>query len=130
MLISTGPGSLSCQTVLFVRWQPSRDDSGLRRSITSLISNVIAHAAQLHYKSIAIPAIGCGNHDCSIDIVVETMVTTVKTELARSTMVLTVIFVIQPEKQTVYDEFCKHLFTSNQGIYFSLFIISVSSLSK
>ena len=131
-LITTGSGLLPCQRVFFVRWKPSADESQLRQSIRSYVSNIIEHAIQSKYGSIALPAIGCGNHDCSIHVVVETMVTAVKSELTNRAVPLTVNFVIQPDKQNVYDEFCKHLFPLDQGestnsLRSSFFLVSFSS---
>ena len=68
-----------------------------------------------NYTSIAFPAIGCGKHGCSIDIVAKTMVKTMKEQLADRKLSLLVKFVIEPDQQNVYDEFCKQVLMSNEG---------------
>ena len=124
-LISTVPGNLHCKKVFFLKWQPTSDDSALRQSIVDLVSNVIHNVIMSDYKSIAFPAIGCGNHGCSIAVVVETFVKAVKEELRSRKPQLTVKFVIQPDKQNIYNEFCKHLLASDNGKIdnFSVFLI-------
>lgn len=68
-----------------------------------------------NYTSIAFPAIGCGKHGCSVDIVVKTMVKEMKKQLADRKLSLVVKFVIEPDQQNVYDEFCKQVLASNES---------------
>ncbi|CAF4324757.1 unnamed protein product, partial [Rotaria sordida] len=66
-----------------------------------------------NYTSIAFPAIGCGKHDCSVDIVVKTMIREVKKQIEIRNLSCLVKFIIEPYRQNIYDEFCKQLFSSN-----------------
>ncbi|CAF1415425.1 unnamed protein product [Rotaria sordida] len=66
-----------------------------------------------NYTSIAFPAIGCGKHDCSINIVVKTMIREVKKQIETRNLSCLVKFIIEPYRQNIYDEFCKQLFSSN-----------------
>jgi O-acetyl-ADP-ribose deacetylase (regulator of RNase III) len=69
------------------------------------------------FTSLAFPAIGCGNHGCSVDIVVKTLVKEMKNQLTMRDSPLTVKFVIEPDQQNIYDEFCKQVLTSQEGIF-------------
>jgi hypothetical protein len=74
-----------------------------------------------NFTSIAFPAIGCGEHACSVDIVVKTMVREMKKQITTRKLPWTVKFIIQPNQQNVYDEFCKHLISSeNESMDFEL----------
>ena len=115
ILISTIPGQLPCKQIFFLKWQPDANDSILRQSIVDFMWNVIQNVISHKYTSIAFPAIGCGKHGCSVDIVVKTMVKEIKNHLKTRNLPLTVKFVIQPEQQHVYDEFCKQVLVSEEG---------------
>jgi O-acetyl-ADP-ribose deacetylase (regulator of RNase III) len=111
-LISMPPGQLPCKRIFFLKWQPNTDEGILRQSIVDFIWNVIQNVITNNYTTIAIPAIGCGKHNCSLDIVVKTMVNEIKEQLKLRHLPLTVTFVIQSEQKNVYGEFCKQLFAS------------------
>ncbi|CAF3136953.1 unnamed protein product, partial [Rotaria sp. Silwood2] len=114
ILISTISGQLPCKRIFFLKWQPESNEGELRQSIKDFISNVIQHVISYKYSSVAFPAIGCGHHNCSVTIVVETMVNAIKKELERRGKALAIKFVIEPGKQNVYDEFCKHVLASER----------------
>jgi O-acetyl-ADP-ribose deacetylase (regulator of RNase III) len=90
------------------------------------MSNVIQNVISYGYTSIAFPAIGCGKHGCSIDIVVKTMVNETKNQLKIRNSSLTVKFVIQPEQQNIYDEFCKQVLASEEGKIAAPSLIKIS----
>jgi O-acetyl-ADP-ribose deacetylase (regulator of RNase III) len=113
LLISTAPGQLQCKRIFFLKWEPDKDEEILRQSIIDLISNVIQNVRSDNYISIAFPAIGCGGHACSIDIVVKTMIREVKENMQRRKLPWGVKFIIEPNQQNVYDEFCKRLLASD-----------------
>jgi O-acetyl-ADP-ribose deacetylase (regulator of RNase III) len=113
LIISTLPGYLSCKRIFFLKWEPDQDDEILRQSIVDLISNVIQNVRSHNYTSIAFPAIGCGGHACSVDIVVKTMIREMKQQIEKRKLPWTVKFIIQPDQQNVYDEFCKQLLLSD-----------------
>jgi hypothetical protein len=75
----------------------------------NVIQNVLSH----NYTSIAFPAIGCGEHACSVDIVVKTMIREMKKEIQKRKLPWTVKFIIEPNQQNVYDEFYKQLLSSD-----------------
>ncbi|CAF3764081.1 unnamed protein product [Rotaria sp. Silwood1] len=116
ILISTPPGQLSCRRIFFLKWKPDADDSILRQSIIDFIWNVIQNIISCNYTSVAFPAIGCGGYGCSVDIVVKTMVREIKNQLKTRNLSLTVKFVIQPEQQNIYDEFCKQVLASKKEL--------------
>jgi hypothetical protein len=113
LLISTPPGDLSCKRIFFLKWVPHRDDDILRQSIADLISNVIQNVHSHNYTSVAFPAIGCGGHACSVDVVVKTMVREMKQHMQMRKLPWTVKFIICPNQKNVYDEFCKQLLSSD-----------------
>jgi O-acetyl-ADP-ribose deacetylase (regulator of RNase III) len=81
----------------------------LEQSLVDLIRNVIQHLIPYNFTSIAFPAIGCGKLGCSVDLVVKTMVKEMKNQLIMRSLPLTVKFIVQPDQQNVYDEFCKQV---------------------
>ncbi|CAF3954954.1 unnamed protein product [Rotaria sordida] len=95
-------------------WEPDADDSILRQSIIDFIWNIIQNVISCNYTSIACPAIGCGGYGCSVDIVVKTIVQEIKNQLKTRNLALTVKFVIRPEQQNIYDEFCKQVLASEE----------------
>ncbi len=115
LLIATPPGSLSCEQIFFVKWQPDADDELLRQSLADMIIAVVQSAKFYQFTSIAFPAIGCGLHGCSVGTVVETMVLEMKRLLIKRCLPWTVRFVIQPGQQNIYDEFCKQVLTTQDG---------------
>jgi O-acetyl-ADP-ribose deacetylase (regulator of RNase III) len=82
---------------------------------------VMQHLIQYNFTSIAFPAIGCGEHGCSIDVIVKTMVNEIKNQLIMRNLPLTVKFIIQPNQQNIYDEFCKQVLAT-QNSKFSSFL--------
>ncbi|CAF3427844.1 unnamed protein product [Rotaria sp. Silwood1] len=113
LIISTPSGKLPCERIFFLRWEPNKDPEILRQSIIDLIWNVIQNVHSHNYKSIAFPAIGCGEHACSVDIVVKTMVREMKKQIENRKLPWSVTFIIQPNEHNVYDEFCKQLLASS-----------------
>ena len=116
VLISTPAGALPCKRIFFIKWQPSIDKDALRQSLVDLIWTVMQNMLSHKFTSLAFPAIGCGKHGCSVDVVVKTLVKEMKNQLIMRKLPLTVKFVIQPEQTNIYDEFCKQLLTSEEGI--------------
>lgn len=76
-----------------------------------VIQNVIAY----EYKSVAIPSIGCGNLNCSLDVIVRTMIEETKHQLRRRKMSLKVKFVVEPNRTDIYNAFCTYLLASDEG---------------
>ena len=114
LIISVPPGHLPCKRIFFLKWNPHRDDDILRQSIADFISNVTQNVQLHQFTSIAFPAIGCGGHACSINVVVKTMVKEMKQQIEKRKLPWTVRFVIEPNQQNVYDEFCKQLLSSDR----------------
>lgn len=115
LLISTGPGRLPCKRIFFLEWKPDNDNAKLRQSLIDLTWIVIQHLTPYNFTSIAFPAIGCGAHGCSVDLVVKTLVKEIKNQLMMRNLPFTVKFVIQPDQQNIYDEFCKQVLTKADG---------------
>ena len=114
-IIVTPSGHLHCKKLFFFKWEPNKTPNILRQSIIDFISNLIQHVNSYKYSSIAFPAIGCGEHACSIDIVVKTMVREMKQQMEKNKLSWTVKFIIHPTQQNVYDEFCKQVLLSDHA---------------
>jgi hypothetical protein len=100
-------GQLASKAVYFVPWKPNADPNILCQSIEQLVINVIDKVASENYTSVAFPAIGCGEYGCSISLVAQTFVRRVRQQLTKHP--ITVLFVIQPDKIHIYEEFHKQL---------------------
>ncbi|CAF4091219.1 unnamed protein product [Rotaria sordida] len=108
-LIAVSSGALPCKQIFFVKWEPNDDEDILRQSIVDLISTVVQNMTSYKFTSVAFPAIGCWLHGCS----------TQTRDLAWK-----IKFVVQPDQENIYDEFCKVLITRDGtaygfGVYFS-----------
>ncbi len=119
IFISTDPGDLPCKRIFFLEWKPDRDNEKLRQTLVDRIWIAMQHLIQYNFTSIAFPAIGCGAHGCSIDITVKTLVKELKNQLIMRNLPLKVKFVIQPNQQNIYDEFCKQVLTTQNGMFIS-----------
>ncbi|CAF1477245.1 unnamed protein product, partial [Rotaria sordida] len=95
-LIAVSSGALSCKQIFFVQWEPNDDEEILRQSIIDLISTVVQNMISHKFTSVAFPAIGCGLHGCSTQI---------------RDLPWKIKFVVQPDQENIYDEFCKVLIT-------------------
>jgi len=102
--------------LFFLKWEPNKDPDILRQSIIDLIWNLIQNVSSHNFTSIAFPAIGCGEHACSVDVVVKTMVREMKQQITNRKLPWTVKFIVQPNQQNVYDEFCKQLLSSDDSM--------------
>ena len=116
VLISTPPGVLPSKRIFFVKWKPDTDEAKLRQSLIDLIWTIVQNVIACKFTSLAFPAIGCGKHGCSIDIVVKTLVREMKNQLIIRDLSLRVKFVIQPDQQNIYDEFCKQVLSTQNGM--------------
>lgn len=100
-------GSLRSKAIYFVPWKPSSDEKLLCQSIEQLVENVIEKAVSENLQSIAFPAIGCGNYGCPIDLIAKTFVSHCHQLLTKHP--LSIVFVIQPEKTEIYDNFHREI---------------------
>lgn len=100
-------GDLASKAVYFVPWKPSTDPDKLRQSIELLVKNVMKKAASEDYRSIAFPAIGCGEYGCDIPLIAKTFIGQVRELLER--FPVPIVFVIQPGKNEIYDAFTKEI---------------------
>ncbi|CAF0819065.1 unnamed protein product [Rotaria sordida] len=120
LIISTPSGQLPCKRIFFIKWEPNRDPELLQQSVIDLIWNVIQNVISYNYNSIAFPALGCGKHACSIDIIIKTMIREMKKEIQMRKLSWLVKFIIEPNHQNIYDEFCKQLLSSNESYHASI----------
>jgi O-acetyl-ADP-ribose deacetylase (regulator of RNase III) len=115
LIISIPSGQLPCKRIFFFKWRPDIDEEVLQQSIVDFIWNIMQNVVSYKFTSIAFPAIGCGQHDCSKNIVVRTMVKEIKNQLKMRNLPLIVRFVVQPGQAEIYDEFCKQVLSSEEG---------------
>ncbi|CAF1257309.1 unnamed protein product [Rotaria sordida] len=116
LTLSISSGQLPCKRIFFVKWEPNTDKEVLQQSIVDLVWNVIQNIILYKFTSVAFPAIGCGKHGCSKEILVKTMVREIKNQLKMRNLPLTVKFVIEPEQPEIYDEFCKQVLSSQEDL--------------
>ncbi|CAF1112970.1 unnamed protein product [Adineta steineri] len=114
-VIITPSGHLHCKNIFFFKWEPNKNKTILQQSIVDLISNIVQHVNSYKYTSIAFPALGCGKHACSVDIVVKTMVREMKQQIKKNGLPWTEKFIIHPSQQNIYDEFCKQVLSSDHA---------------
>ena len=107
-------GQLQSKAVYFLPWQADSDDSVLRQSIETFVANAVKEASSEGYRSIAFPAIGCGQMGCSISLVAQTMIEEAHNLSQKHN--ISVVFVIQPSRTDVYDEFQNQNQTIQQRI--------------
>ena len=112
-MIETSSSSLLCKRIFFVNWKPNANEKVLKQLLIDLIVTVTENMLSNSFKSVAFPAIGCGGHGCSVQLVVQTMVKEMKTQLKHRNLLWTAKFVIEAEQTHVYDEFCKHVLTTH-----------------
>ena len=107
-------GELRSKRVYFLRWEKNSDDSLLRKSIKVFVENAVTRAALAGHQSIAFPAIGCGLFGCPASMVAQAMVE----EAQRLTQQhhISIVFVIQPEKANIHDEFQKQIESIRQPV--------------
>ncbi|CAF1227586.1 unnamed protein product [Adineta steineri] len=74
-------GQLAAKTVYFLPWKPNVDNIKCCESIRKFVSDAMEKAATENYKSIAFPAVGCGQYGCSISLVAWTLVDEVYRQL-------------------------------------------------
>jgi O-acetyl-ADP-ribose deacetylase (regulator of RNase III) len=105
-------GKLSSKVVYFLPWKINSDTSLLRKSIQKFVSDAMEKAATDKYQSIAFPVIGCGRYGCPISLVAKAMIEEAHRHAQKHGIL--VLFVIQPEKTDIYDEFQKQINFSQQ----------------
>jgi hypothetical protein len=100
-------GQLSSKMIYFLPWKKMSDESLLRTTLGKFVSDAIEKAVTEKYKSIAFPAIGCGEFGCSISHVAQAMVE--KAYIKLQSHAISISFVIQPERTDIHDEFQKQI---------------------
>ncbi|CAF1273809.1 unnamed protein product, partial [Adineta ricciae] len=114
LIVSLQPGRLPCKQIFFVKWQPDSDEKLLQQSLIDFVWTVIQNVISYKYTSVAFPAIGCGNHACSVDLVAKTIINEIKHQLNIRNIPLSVKFIVLPGRQNVYDEFSKQVVSLNE----------------
>ncbi len=114
-VITTPPGDLLCKAIFFLQWQPTDDEVTLRQSIVDLIWTVFQNAIPYNFTSIAFPTIRYENFGCNIDNIIRIMVKEMKNQLIKTDLPMTVKFVTHPDQDTIYNEFCKQVLTTQEG---------------
>ncbi|CAF1213396.1 unnamed protein product [Adineta steineri] len=100
-------GKFPSKQIYFLPCKCSEDENLLRDALKNFLATIIKAATAANYQSIAFPAIGCGRMGCSVQSVAEIMVSEVRCQIKQYP--ISVSFIIQPEKQDIYDEFQKQI---------------------
>ncbi len=98
-------GQITSKQIYFLPWKKHADTSALQKSIEKFVSDAIEKVVEDRCRSIAFPAIGCGQLECSVSLVAQAMVGEAYRKLGMHN--ISVSFVIQPERKDIYDEFEK-----------------------
>ena len=110
-LISISSGQLPCNRIYFVSWAPEKNLALFRKSFVDFVSIALQNAIISGFTSIALPIIGCGRHACSVDLIGKMMVNEVKKQLTVIKTPLIVKFIVEPDRDNVYEIFRKHILT-------------------
>lgn len=101
-------GNLNCQRIYFLTCPDlSRhaSDSVFARFVSEAVRLAISDT-KTTVRSIAYPAIGCGNCHCDSRCVAKALITTANIELQRNTSGnLHIYFLIEPGRENIYDDF-------------------------
>ncbi|CAF1427010.1 unnamed protein product, partial [Rotaria sordida] len=125
ILISIPSGELPCKKIFLIKWRPTHDEGQLRKSIADFVSNAMKYVIEHGFTSVAFPAIGCGDHQCSTELVITTMVKEMIYQIQTQKVLLLVKIIVQAERQDIYEAFCKEIpavkpgTVYGQGVYFS-----------
>ncbi|CAF1378181.1 unnamed protein product [Rotaria sp. Silwood1] len=114
-LISIPSCQLACNRIFFIKWQPDKNLAILRKSITDFVSIVIQNTIAYQFSSIALPIIGCGQHGCPVNLMAKTMIAEIKKQLTISNVPMIVKFIVEPEREHVYQTFCKQIEATQEG---------------
>ena len=93
--------------IYFLPWKNNTDASLVHKSLEKFVSDAVEKASTEKYRGIAFPAIGCGKFGCSISLVAQAMVGEAQRTLHKHN--LSILFVIQPERTDIHDEFQKQI---------------------
>lgn len=108
-IIETGPGNLNCKAILFLPWIPpiNRDPTSLCNSISEFVTKLLHHIFYHPkvYRTVAIPAIGCGLLQCPVDIVAKAMIDATVAKLTEVMLYVKVSFIILPNEFHVHQKF-------------------------
>ena len=117
-------GQIASKRVYFLPWKVHFDKALLVKSIKTFVENAIVRAVQEGYQSIAFPAIGCGHVNCSIHLIAQAMVE--EGHQLSHKHGISVLFVVEPQRTDVSDEFQKQINLTHQSSVSSLLAKIVS----
>ena len=108
-MIVTSSGDLHCKQIFFIQWKSATNEQTLRESFVDLISMIVQNMKKFHHTSIALPAIGCAQDDCSVGIIAKILVREMARQLIHRNLSWRMKFVIDPRDKHVYIQFCEQL---------------------
>ena len=91
------------KTIFFLPLANSLNETQWKTNLENFVSTAMENAFVRNYHTVAFPAIGCGMFGCSVKIVAETLVKTAHEHGNKRK--ISVIFVIEPTRTDVYEEF-------------------------
>ena len=93
--------NLPCKEIYFLEWTPSDHIALTEQSIKDFITDTVKYVLDKNYRSVAFPAIGCGQFGLDPDFIAQTMIDHVKIE----NYPLDVAFIIYPRSNNVFNAF-------------------------
>lgn len=112
LLISIPGGNLLCKRIFFLKWNP---DENIRQSIGDFVLNVIQNVQSYGYESISFPPIGCGHSNISTQIVIQTFLQQIISQIKTRNLSLIIKFVILPDETLIYQLFTQELSKAEQN---------------
>ena len=100
-------GEIQSKSIYFVPWKTEANIELVLQSLEDLISISMQQAHNDNYRSIAFPAIGCGDYKYPVQVISQTMVN--KAHQEQALYQISVSFLIQPTKKDLFDHFHKQI---------------------
>ena len=96
-------GDIQSKKIYFVHWEMRNDEEFDRKSLDNLISISMKKASEENCRKIVYPAIGCGDYQCSPQLIAQIMIQ--KCHQEQFNHQISVSFLIQPTRKDLFDQF-------------------------
>ena len=110
--IQTSGGNTACRRIYFIPGPEMSQNANrwIFRKFVSEAMTMVTNDKNFQIRSVAFPAIGCGDYNCNINFVTQTLITAVVYELEkRPSLRLNVYFVIPKHRQEIFSTFDNEL---------------------
>ena len=129
-VLTTPPGDLLSQMIIFVKWVPTNDAIVLQKSTVDFIWTVFQTLIPYNFTSIAFPTLGFEHFACPIELLIRTLVKETKQQLKKIDVPWTVKFLVQPNQSDLYHQICKEILIVEPGPLSTHLFNLATSLSR